>query len=232
MNWVSNGTGRQIMSGQLPGNTSGTVRVRVKDTDRTTGNGATDTVDVHRIEILSAGAAGHQTPVVTIMEPSNGHTVSVDTSITFDASATDNEDGNLSGSINWSSDIDGQFGNGATVSLSTLSVGSHIVTAAATDSADNTGSDQVTVTVTGASGGGISLSVVSAKNKGRHTPQLSWSGASGNFVDVYRDGGKIAVTDNDGSYTDNTGNKGGRSYTYKVCEAGTNTCSNEASAVY
>jgi len=37
----------------------------------------------------------------------------------------------------------------------------------------------------------------------------------------------VATTANDGSYTDNTGNKGRATYTYKVCEAGTQNCSNE-----
>jgi serine protease len=32
---------------------------------------------------------------------------------------------------------------------------------------------------------------------------------------------------NSGFYTDNTGSKGRATYTYKVCEAGTQTCSNE-----
>jgi len=44
---------------------------------------------------------------------------------------------------------------------------------------------------------------------------------------------KIVTTANDGAYTDNIGQKGsGVSYTYKVCEAGTSTCSNESTVIF
>jgi thermitase len=46
-------------------------------------------------------------------------------------------------------------------------------------------------------------------------------------VDIHRDGVRLTTTTNDGTYTDKVGKTGGP-YTYKVCEAGTNTCSNEA----
>lgn len=44
-------------------------------------------------------------------------------------------------------------------------------------------------------------------------------------VEVYRDGAQLFLTDND---TDNIDNLGGGSYTYRVCEEGATTCSNEA----
>jgi hypothetical protein len=59
----------------------------------------------------------------------------------------------------------------------------------------------------------------------------SWSGADGGIddsVDIPRDGGFDANTANDGSYRDETGNKGGRTYRYQVCEKGSRTlCSTE-----
>ena len=67
--------------------------------------------------------------------------------------------------------------------------------------------------------------------KGIHNAELTWSGANNevNNVDVFRDGKPLITTANDGSYTDDTGNKGGSvSYTYEVCEEGTDTCSNIA----
>ena len=75
--------------------------------------------------------------------------------------------------------------------------------------------------------GPITLNAVGHKVHGVQTVDLSWSGATSAMVDVYRNGAVIATTANDGSYTDNTGNKGRATYTYKVCEAGTQTCSNE-----
>ena len=57
---------------------------------------------------------------------------------------------------------------------------------------------------------------------------LTWSGATSTDVDVYRDGMPIVTTANDGSYVDSTGDTGRARYTYQVCEAGTQTCSNNA----
>jgi len=73
--------------------------------------------------------------------------------------------------------------------------------------------------------GGISLSASGYKNKGKNVVDLTWSGATGNDVDIYRDGVLLATTANDGAYTDATGTKGGQSFSYEVCEAGTATCS-------
>ena len=65
-----------------------------------------------------------------------------------------------------------------------------------------------------------------------HTVDLSWSGAAGSNVDVYRNGSVVATTANDGAYTDSTGNKGGAVYDYEVCEAGTSTCSGTVTVVF
>jgi len=73
---------------------------------------------------------------------------------------------------------------------------------------------------------GIQLDVTGYKVKGVHHADLTWSGASGS-VDIFRNGIKI-TTVNGTTYTDNIGSRGGNaSYTYRVCEAGTTTCSNE-----
>jgi serine protease len=52
-------------------------------------------------------------------------------------------------------------------------------------------------------------------------------GATSANVDVNRDGVVIATTPNDGLHDDSTGTTGQASFKYKVCEAGTQTCSNE-----
>ncbi len=71
----------------------------------------------------------------------------------------------------------------------------------------------------------ITLSATSAKVRGVVHVDLAWSGASGSTVDVYRDGALIATTANDGGHLDNTGARGSGSFTYRVCNAGTSTCS-------
>ena len=77
----------------------------------------------------------------------------------------------------------------------------------------------------------FTLTAIGSKVKGVQTVKLSWSGATAPSVDVYRNGAPIETVANTGSHTDSIG-KGGGSYTYKVCDAGTSTCSNEAVVVF
>jgi serine protease len=58
--------------------------------------------------------------------------------------------------------------------------------------------------------------------------RLEWRGANSASVDIYRNGVLIATVPNTGSWgADVLRNPG--TYTYKVCEAGTTSCSNEVS---
>jgi len=68
--------------------------------------------------------------------------------------------------------------------------------------------------------------------QGINTVRLTWSGATSTNLDVYRNGAVVVTTANDGSYTDSTGDTGRARYTYKVCEAGTNNCSNNARVTF
>jgi hypothetical protein len=92
-------------------------------------------------------------PTVTITAPADPTTVEVGTSVTFTGTATDAEDGNLTASLSWSSNLDGPIGSGGSFSTSSLSVGTHTVTASVTDSGGLSGSDNVTVIVTPVGGG-------------------------------------------------------------------------------
>jgi subtilisin family serine protease len=78
----------------------------------------------------------------------------------------------------------------------------------------------------------ISLTAVGYKVKGVSHVDLSWNGAKSEFVDVRRNGAVTTTTANDGSYTDKLATKGGGSYTYKVCEAATTTCSPEVTVTF
>jgi aqualysin 1 len=81
--------------------------------------------------------------------------------------------------------------------------------------------------------GGFTLSAVGYKVQGRQRADLTWSGAGGASVDVYRNNIKVITTENDGFHTDVIGAVGSGSYIYKVCEAGNTTiCSNEATVTF
>ena len=136
-----------------------------------------------------------------------------------------------------SSDSDGSvvsrswsFGDGTTSTATSPSKtyaagGTYTVTLTVTDDDGATGSTSRSVTVSSESSGGIELSVSGRKVKGVIYADLTWSGAGSTSVDVYRNGSKVTTTANDGAHTDNTGQKGGGTFTYQVCEAGTSTCS-------
>jgi len=80
--------------------------------------------------------------------------------------------------------------------------------------------------------GRITLNAVRYKVHGVNTVDLSWSGAISSQVDIYRDGVVRVRTPNDGFHTDSTGGRGQATYRYKVCEAGTLTCSNEVTVPF
>jgi hypothetical protein len=73
----------------------------------------------------------------------------------------------------------------------------------------------------------ITLSAAGRKVGGINTVRLTWTGATSANIDVYRDAVLIVTTTNDGSYIDSTGDTGRARYRYRVCEAGTATCSND-----
>lgn len=56
---------------------------------------------------------------------------------------------------------------------------------------------------------------------------LTWSGAAGANVDLYRNGALLMTTPNDGAYRDAPKRSG--TYVYKVCNAGSSVCSPEIS---
>jgi hypothetical protein len=81
-------------------------------------------------------------------------------------------------------------------------------------------------------GAPITLSAAKRKVGGINTVRLTWSEATSTGIDVYRDSVPIMRTANDGSYVDSTCDTGRARYTYRVCEAGTHTCSNNASVKF
>ncbi|HXV59211.1 MAG TPA: Ig-like domain-containing protein [Vicinamibacteria bacterium] len=86
-------------------------------------------------------------PSVTINAPASGSIFDSGESIDFTGTASDAEDGVLTAEISWSSNLDGEFGTGGSITHGTLSLGQHTITATVTDTEGLASSDLVTLTV-------------------------------------------------------------------------------------
>lgn len=81
-------------------------------------------------------------PVLEIQQPLNNAIFKHGDAIVLSATALDEEDGDISGNIQWTSDVDGEIS-----SLQMLSAGQHIITAKITDSGDESVISSVTITI-------------------------------------------------------------------------------------
>jgi subtilisin family serine protease len=120
-------------------------------------------LDVSNITIFNpvlvatgGGGGGNTPPTVSISSPANNASFSSGTSISFSGAAADAEDGSLTSSLVWTSNLDGQIGTGGSFSA-VLSEGTHTITASVTDSGGLTGSASITVVVEAASGGTVTV---------------------------------------------------------------------------
>lgn len=174
--------------------------------------------------LFDGGGGGTNTP------PSANFTFSC-SGLTCDFTDTSTDSGGTVVAWSWA------FGDGTTStqqhpSHTYAADGTYSVSLTVTDNEGATGSTSKSVSVSGGSSSGISLAVAGRKVKGVPYADLSWSGAASTNVDIYRNGSKITTTANDGAHTDNLGRGASGTFTYRVCEAGTSTCSNDASVTF
>ena len=85
-------------------------------------------------------------PAVRIESPNEGEVFGSGEVIDFSGTATDSVDGDISTDIDWSSSIDGSLGTGASIST-TLSDGTHTITASVDDSSSNTATADIDISV-------------------------------------------------------------------------------------
>jgi arylsulfatase A-like enzyme len=86
-------------------------------------------------------------PTIVINSPSDGSTHIEGEVVTFEGTATDSDDGDLSASILWTSDVDGEIGVGASVSIDELTPGAHVIFALVTDSDSFDAAAEIGITV-------------------------------------------------------------------------------------
>ena len=179
-------------------------------------------------------------PTVAITSPADSSTFDSGTTILFEGIASDTEDGDLTASLVWTSDLDGQIGAGASFST-TLTDGNHTITASATDSGAKTGSASVSITVGDPPAGvntvsvsSVSYAINGGKNGDKHllitvalVDELGAAAANASVsIDLFRDFSFIA------SETATTGAGGTVTFTFKNARSGcyTTTVANVSAA--
>ncbi len=85
-------------------------------------------------------------PTVSLTSPANGASFKTIDDISLQATASDFDQGSLTGSISWSSSSDGALGSGGTVTRK-LSKGTHTITASVTDADGGSAGATTTITV-------------------------------------------------------------------------------------
>ena len=214
-------------SANLPANISGTLYVRVTDTDRTPGNKALDSIAVDQLYVRTGFEVGEVPAAPTAL------VANAISSSQIELSWSDNSDNELGFKIerfdegNWV-----EAGRVGVNILTYTDTGLQPVTAYAyrisayNGSGDSVYSNEETATTE--AGAAISLSVQTQKVRAEYFADLEWSGATTQNVDIYRDGSEPNTVPNSGTYSDPLGKKPAGSYVYKVCEYGTTLdCSDE-----
>ncbi|HMB52086.1 MAG TPA: PKD domain-containing protein, partial [Thermoanaerobaculia bacterium] len=173
-------------------------------------------------EFSVGGGGGNIPPTASFTFNCNQNTRQCD----FDASGSSDPDGTIT-------DYDWDFGDnnsasGVMVSHTYANYGDFDVTLTVTDDMNAMDSDQQTVMLVDPNVITITLSANGFKVQGKHNIDLTWTtNSTATDFDVYRNGGLLTTTPNDGAFTDATQNKGKATYTHQVCEAGSQAnCSN------
>lgn len=208
----------------LPVAVGGPFYLQVIDTDRTPGNLSLDSVIFDELFIRTSAPEGDPPASPSGLSAMSLGAYEIQLSWTDNSSAPDAEMGfrlqRSEDGVNFA-DLD-IVGENVTTYLDTAltPATTYHYRVYAFNSAGNSGYSNTAFATTD---DGISLSLSGSKVKGKHVIQATWAGAGGNVV-LIRDGSVVdtgeVVLGPEGVYNDETGNKGGRTYQYQVCEAG------------
>jgi PKD repeat protein len=229
---ISNTSDNGATSILLPSDTNGEVRIRVTDTDQSSGNRSLDTVYVDQLSIRTENGQQGTAPAAPTALAANALSSS-EISLVWQDNSSDEYGFKVERSDDGGSSWATVATTGANVSglndTGLSSSSTYVYRVLAFNGAGNSGwSNEASATTD--PGGAITLSASGYKRKGVKHVDLSWNGAQN--VDVYRDG-VLLTTESGTAYTDNIGTKGGGSYLYQVCEAGSGaSCSNAVQVVF
>jgi hypothetical protein len=109
---------------------------------------ASDREEARGSATVSITVQPNQAPSASISSPPDDTTFGQGAPVDFEGTGDDPDEGSLTGaSLEWSSDLDGALGTGASLTVADLSVGEHVVTLTASDPQGATGTDSVSLTV-------------------------------------------------------------------------------------
>lgn len=230
---VSSTSSGNLQSFELPGTPSGSVLIRVIDTNRAAGKNNLDTVVIDQLFIQVRNPS---------TEPPDGGP----TGLSATAVSSSRID------LNWSNASTNESGLKVERSLTSGGPWTEVADlAAGTSSYSDIGlaaethyyyqvyaynpngvSASVFADTTTLVAPAIVLSASGYKTKGIKHVSLSWTGSSS--VDVYRDGNPVPVASgvSGNNYDDNLNSKSAGTHTHQVCQAGTSTCSNITTTVF
>jgi len=226
--FTTSGSSAMEYSANLSADISGTLYIRVTDTDRTPGNNVLDSIAVDQLYVRTGFEAG-EVPVAP-----TGLMATATSSSQIELSWSDNSDNETGFKID-RFDADswveaGRVGANISTYIDTglLSATAYIYRIIAYNGSGNSALSNEAIATTEA-GAGITLSVQTSKVRGSYFADLEWSGATTQSVDIYKDGSKLtSVSVSSNTYSDPLGKKPVGNYVYKVCEEGTTTdCSDE-----
>ncbi len=145
-----------LVYGANPGWSYAQVRSRILATARPVASlsGRCVTGGIVDAAAALAGSSANTAPTTAISAPGNGASFTAGAAVTFTGSASDAQDGSLTASLAWTSSVQGALGTGGSVTRSDLVVGTHVITATATDSGGLSSSSSVTIVIASSGGGG------------------------------------------------------------------------------
>ncbi len=135
---------------------AGQHTITVQSTDPA--NGLTGTV-TFSIRVVDDAA-----PLVTITAPADGSIFLYGQPVTFNGTAQDTKDGDLTAKTDWISSLNGKFGTGGTASTSILDGGVHTIEARVIDSSGLVGRRSIVITIDKKEYGAPTLDITSPAN--------------------------------------------------------------------
>ena len=144
------------------------------------------------VRVYDSGYIANHAPTLTLLSPTDGDTFFEGGTVNLNATASDTEDGDLTASIQWSSDLDGSLGSGGNLSLTNLSLGQHQLTATVTDSGGLSDSQTVGVEIASLLEFGLVGHWTLDDGSGTTAADSSGNGHDGTLLDGTWTNGKIS----------------------------------------